>query len=45
MLNTLLVGVDGVLQGGWEYIWTAWGLTWVSLAAYAVNLIVRGRKG
>jgi hypothetical protein len=25
---------SGMIQGGWEFVWSAYGLTWVVLAVY-----------
>jgi len=36
---------SGILQGGWEYVWAAWGLTGVALVGYTISLLIRGRKG
>lgn len=33
----------GVLEGGWTYIWAAYGLTWLAFGGYALSLVVRGR--
>ena len=32
---------DGVLEGGWGYIWAAYVLTWTFLAGYAIYVTVR----
>jgi len=32
---------DGILDGGWTYIWAAYGVTWTFLAGYAVSLLIR----
>ena len=47
-LSSLLVlaaetPVTGHVQGGWEYIWMAWGLSWAGMVLYAVSLILRRR--
>jgi hypothetical protein len=34
----------GIVGGGWEYIWAAWGLTWASLFVYGTTLFLRSRK-
>ncbi|MBI3182052.1 MAG: hypothetical protein HYZ28_07890 [Myxococcales bacterium] len=36
---------QGRIEGGWEYIWAAYGLTWLSLALYGVSLWLRRRSG
>lgn len=35
---------QGVIVGGWEYIWTAYITTWVVFAGYGVSLWWRARK-
>jgi hypothetical protein len=35
---------QGVISGGWPYIWGAYSLTWVLLAGYAVSLFVRAGR-
>lgn len=32
---------EGVLEGGWGYIWAAYGITWAFLAGYAIYVTVR----
>jgi hypothetical protein len=34
----------GRIVGGWEYIWAAYGLTWVGLVAYSLSLWLRSRR-
>jgi hypothetical protein len=42
---TLLAQVgSGRIQGGWEYIWSAYGIAWASLSLYALSLWVRRPK-
>ena len=36
---------SGRIQGGWEYVWGAYGVSWVALVLYAVSLWVRRPKG
>lgn len=36
--------VDGVVQGGESYVWGAYILTWVCLAAYAVRVNLPSRS-
>ncbi|WP_257457033.1 hypothetical protein [Archangium lipolyticum] len=39
---TLLAQVGmGRIQGGWEYIWSAYGIAWASLSLYALSLWLR----
>lgn len=33
----------GIVIGGWEYVWAAYGITFVALAAYGINLGIRLR--
>ncbi len=39
-----LIATGGVIIGGWEYVWTAFGATWVVLAGYALSLYWRGKE-
>ena len=32
---------QGVLQGGWEFIWAAYGATWLFMGGYALTLVTR----
>lgn len=32
---------SGQVTGGWSYIWLAYGVTWASIALYALSLWVR----
>lgn len=34
----------GVVVGGWEYVWAAYGLTGISFLIYGVMLITRLRE-
>jgi hypothetical protein len=34
----------GVVLGGWEFVWAAYGLTALALAVYGVMLITRIRE-
>ena len=36
--------MDGVIVGGWGYVWVVYGVTWASLALYAISLFLRGRQ-
>jgi hypothetical protein len=38
---TLLAAQTGRIQGGWEYVWTAYGVTWAALVLYALSLWLR----
>ncbi len=33
--------MDGMIQGGWEYVWAAYGLTWAGLLGYTLSLWLR----
>lgn len=33
-----------MITGGWEYVWSAYGLTWAVFGLYAVSLWWRHRK-
>jgi heme exporter protein CcmD len=33
----------GVIRGGWEFVWAAYGVSAVILTGYAVSVIVRYR--
>jgi len=39
--------MTGIVTGGWEYVWAAYGITFTVLGGYAISLIVRvrGEKG
>jgi hypothetical protein len=32
---------SGVVSGGWSYVWAGYGLTWITLALYALSLYLR----
>jgi heme exporter protein D len=34
---------QGVIVGGWQYVWMAYGLTFSAFAIYGVTLLVRLR--
>ena len=34
---------SGVVSGGWEYVYAAYGVTWLFFVGYAVSLVVRQR--
>jgi heme exporter protein D len=34
----------GHVVGGWEYVWAAYGITWVTLVVYGVNLVLKRVK-
>ena len=31
----------GVIDGGWEFIWAAYGATWIFFAGYTATLFMR----
>jgi hypothetical protein len=35
----------GQLQGGWPYVWAAYGITWSVLIGYGLSLWLRRPKG
>ena len=35
--------MDGMITGGWEYVWAAYGLSWAGMAAYLASLWMRSR--
>jgi hypothetical protein len=37
----LLAAQTGRIQGGWGYVWTAYGVTWTALALYTLSLWLR----
>lgn len=40
LLAQVQVG-GGQVQGGWEYVWMGYGLTWASITLYALSLWLR----
>ena len=30
--------MTGMIEGGWEFVWAVYGITWVSLFLYGVHL-------
>lgn len=34
---------EGMIQGGWEYVWTVFIVTWAVLIGYGISLYIRGR--
>ena len=34
----------GVLQGGWEYVWAAYGITAIVFLGYGASLVLRFRS-
>ena len=35
----------GVISGGWEFVWAAYGITAVLFIVYTTSLVVRLREG
>lgn len=35
---------QGIVTGGWEFVWAAYGLTGAVLAIYAISLLTRLRE-
>ena len=35
--------MDGVIEGGWGYVWAAYGISWGVLLVYGVSLVLRLR--
>ncbi len=35
---------DGTIEGGWGYVWTAYGVSWFCLVAYTISLVRRIRQ-
>jgi heme exporter protein CcmD len=38
-----MAGPAGVITGGWEFVWAAYGVTAVILTGYAVSVLARYR--
>ena len=36
--------MDGMIQGGWEYVYAVYGLTWATLFGYMFSIWFRGRE-
>jgi hypothetical protein len=36
--------IEGIVQGGWEYVWLAYGLTAAVFLIYGVSLFTRLRE-
>jgi len=35
--------MDGILTGGWEFVWLAYGVSLVVIVSYAASIFVRYR--
>ena len=46
MTNLMLLAQVGAgrIQGGWEYVWTSYGIAWSALALYSLSLWLRRPK-
>lgn len=36
--------MSGVIEGGWEFVWAAYGLTALALTVYSVSILSRYRR-
>ena len=36
--------MNGIVTGGWEFVWAAYALTAIALLAYGVMVITRSRE-
>jgi heme exporter protein CcmD len=36
--------MNGIVVGGWEFVWAAYGLTAIALLSYGVMVITRARE-
>ena len=43
IVASVLLATTGRIVGGWEYVWGAYGVTWVLLGGYALSLWWRRR--
>jgi len=34
---------QGVVEGGWSYVWAAYGISWFVFIFYAANVFIRAR--
>ena len=35
---------SGQVTGGWEYVWAAYGTTWLGLVMFGAYIFLRGKK-
>lgn len=35
--------MHGMIQGGWSYVWAAYGITWAAFVLYGISLYTRSR--
>jgi hypothetical protein len=38
---SVVAAQTGRIQGGWSYVWTAYGITWMALCLYTFSLWIR----
>jgi CcmD family protein len=36
--------MEGMIDGGWNFVWAAYGITWTGLTLYILSLKVRSGK-
>ena len=36
--------MNGIVVGGWEFVWAAYGLTAIALLSYGVMVVTRARE-
>ena len=36
--------MEGMIDGGWNFVWAAYGITWTGLGLYILSLKVRGSQ-
>lgn len=40
----ILLAAEGVIDGGWSYVWASYILTWLVLGGYVVYLVVLNQR-
>lgn len=40
----IVLATTGRIVGGWEFVWAAYGVTWLFLVGYFVSLWLRSRN-
>ena len=35
---------SGQISGGWEFIWSAYGITWIAVIVYITFIWTRGKR-
>jgi hypothetical protein len=43
-VHLFLAAEVGRIQGGWSFVWAAYGVTWAALSLYALSLWLRRPK-